>query len=552
MIARASQLFLPTLREPPADAEAASHRLLVRGGFIRQVGAGLWTFLPMGWRVHQKVVQIIREEMNAIGAQEMYEPIVTPAELWERSGRYGSPEVFKLEGRGDRRYVLALSHEETMAFHAREIQSYRELPQSWYQFANKARDEPRPRAGLLRVREFVMKDSYSFDADEAGLARSFELHEQAYRHIFDRCGLEYIVVEADVGLMGGDLSIEFQAPSAAGEDTIAVCKTCDYRANVQIARSTASPPQRPPALGEPEEIETPGVETIEALAELLDLHPSATAKAFPVVVDGAVVLALVRGDHRVNEFKLSQALGEWRPAHPDEIRDAFGAEGGSLGPVGAEVEIVADEALREGQFVTGANRTGWHLRGVEAGRDWQPSRWADLRLVEPGDRCSQDGGELELVTAIEVGNIFKLGTHYSEALGATYHDEQGTEHPIVMGSYGIGPARTVAAIIEQHHDEHGIAWPESVTPYDVHVVVLPGLEEQASEVAAALDGAGKDVLLDNRDLRAGEKFADADLIGCPWRVTVGKKTQEDGAVDLRRRESGDERRVPIADLGGSV
>jgi prolyl-tRNA synthetase len=552
MIARASKLFLPTLREPPADAEAASHRLLVRGGFIRQVGAGLWTFLPLGWRVHQKVVQIIREEMNAIGAQEMYEPIVTPAELWERSGRYGSPEVFKLQGRGDRRYVLALSHEETMAFHAREIQSYRELPQSWYQFANKARDEPRPRAGVLRVREFVMKDSYSFDVDEAGLGRSFDLHEQAYRAIFDRCGLDYIVVEADVGLMGGHLSIEFQAASSAGEDTIAVCQTCDYKANLQVARSTPPPPELPASLDAPEEIETPGVETIEALAELLDLPTSATAKAFPVVVDGSVVLALVRGDHRVNEFKLSQALGEWRPAHPDEIRDAFGAGGGSLGPVGAEVEIVADEALRNGQFVTGANRTGWHLRGVESGRDWQPSRWADLRLVEPGDRCPEDAGELELVTAIEVGNIFKLGTHYSEAMGAAYLDEQGTEHPIVMGSYGIGPARTIAAIIEQHHDEHGIAWPESVAPYDIHVVVLPGLEERASEVAAALAAAGKDVLLDDRDLRAGEKFADADLIGCPWRVTVGKKTQEDGAVDLRRRESGDERRVSIADLGGSV
>jgi prolyl-tRNA synthetase len=552
VIARASLLFLPTLREDPAEAEAASHRLLVRGGFIRQVGAGLWTYLPLGWRVHQKVVQIIREEMDAIGAQEMYEPIVTPAELWERSGRYGSPEVFKLQGRGDRRYVLALSHEETMAFHAREIQSYRELPQSWYQFANKARDEPRPRAGVLRVREFVMKDSYSFDVDDAGLARSFELHEHAYRRIFDRCGLEYIVVEADVGLMGGDLSIEFQALSAAGEDTIAACQTCDYKANVQIARSRPSAPRLPARLGGPEEIETPGVETIEALADLLDLDASATAKAYPVVVDGSVVLALVRGDHRVNEFKLSQAVGDWRPAHPDEIRGALGAEGGSLGPVGADVEIVADEALREGQFVTGANRTGWHLRGVEAGRDWQPGRWADLRLVEPGDRCPEDGSELRLVTAIEVGNIFKLGTHYSEALGATYLDEQGMEHPIVMGSYGIGPARTMAAIIEQHHDEHGIAWPDSVAPYDVHIVVLPGLEEKGEEVAQALDAAGKDVLLDDRDLRAGEKFADADLIGCPWRVTVGRKTAEDGAVDLRRRETGEERRVRIADLGGSV
>jgi prolyl-tRNA synthetase len=549
VIARASQLFLPTLRDDPADAEAPSHRLLVRGGFIRQVGAGLWTFLPLGWRVHQKVVQIIREEIDAIGGQEMYEPILTPAELWERSGRYDFPEVFKVQGRGDRRYVLALSHEETMTFHARELQSYRELPQIWYHFANKARDEPRPRGGLLRVREFIMKDSYSFDRDDEGLAGSFEKHEGAYRRIFDRCGIEYIVVEADVGVMGGELSIEFQAPCAVGEDTIAVCTTCDYKANIQVARGTATPALAPERLEAPEEVETPGVETIEGLAAFLGIDPTATSKAFPVVVGDRTVLALVRGDHRVNEFKLTQLVGDWRPAQAEEIREAFGAEGGSLGPVGVDLEIVADEALREGQFVTGANRTGRHLRGVESGRDWNASRWADLRVVEEGDRCPEDGGALELVTAIEVGNIFKLGTLYSEKLGATYLDESGGEHPLVMGCYGIGPGRTMAAVIEQNHDDKGIVWPREVAPYDVHVVALPGAEEIAEQAATAYDAAGLDVLLDDRDARAGEKFADADLIGCPIRITAGKKSLEDGKVDVRDRASGAEQRLAVADLG---
>jgi prolyl-tRNA synthetase len=545
---RASQLFIPTLRDDPGDAEAPSHRLLLRGGFIRQVGAGLYTFLPLGWKVHQKIVQIIREEMDAIGAQEMYEPVLTPAELWEKTGRYASPEVFKVQGR-DRRYVLALSHEETMAFHARELQSYRELPQAWYQFAVKGRDEPRPRGGLLRMREFIMKDSYSLDRDDEGLARSFDLHERAYRKIFDRCGLDYYVVEADVGLMGGELSIEFQAPCAVGEDTIAICSNGDYKANVQVARSRPTAPEFPEPLDAPEAVETPGIATIDDLARFLELDPRATSKAFPVVADGKVVLALVRGDHRVNEFKLTQTVGpDWRPAHPDEIRETFGAEGGSLGPVGVGVEVVADEALREGQFVAGANRTGWHLLGVEAGRDFEPARWADIRVVEEGDTCPVCDGTLRLEAAIEVGNIFKLGTRYSEALGATYLDEGGTEHPIVMGSYGIGPGRTMAAIVEQHNDEQGIAWPESVAPYEVHVVALPGAEEIAERAAAAIEARGRSVLVDDRDRRAGEKFADADLIGCPVRVTAGKKSLEDGAVDVRDRATGEERRVAVEDL----
>ena len=549
MATLASKLHLPTLREDPGDAEAISHKLLVRGGFVRQVGAGLFSFLPLGWRVHQRVVQIIREEMNAIDGQEMYEPIITPAELWEKSGRYNLPEVFRLSGRGDRRYVLALSHEETMALHARELHSYRQLPQTWYQFAVKGRDEPRPRGGLLRLREFIMKDSYTFDRDDAGLAESFQRHEAAYRKIFDRCGIEYYVVESDVGVMGGDLSIEFQAPCAAGEDTIAICSVCDYKANVQVATSKVTRPPAGEPLDAPREVETPGVETIEALAAFLKIDPRTTSKAFPVVAEGEMVLALVRGDHRINEFKLGQALeADWRPAQADEIKEAFGADGGSLGPVGVEVKVLADDALREGQFVAGANRTGWHLLGVEAGRDWTPSAFVDLRMVEEGDMCPLCGGTLRLESAIEVGNIFKLGTHYSEALGASYLDENGSEHPIVMGSYGIGPARTMAAAIEQHHDENGIAWPETIAPYEVHIVALPGAEEIAEQAAVAIEARGRTVLLDDRDKRAGEKFADADLIGCPVRVTAGKKSLEDGAVDIRDRATGVEQRVPVVDL----
>jgi prolyl-tRNA synthetase len=549
MATRASQIHLPTLREDPGDAEATSHKLLLRGGFVRQVGAGLFSFLPLGWRVHQKTVQIIREEMNAIGGQEMYEPVITPAELWEKTGRYDFPEVFKFSGRGDRRYVLALSHEETMAFHARELHSYRQLPQTWYQFAVKGRDEPRPRGGLLRLREFIMKDSYSFDRDDEGLAASFDRHESAYRKIFDRCGIEYYVVESDVGVMGGDLSIEFQAPCATGEDTIAICETCDYKANVQVATSQVSQPSFGERLDAPKEVATPGIETIAQLAEFLKIDPRTTSKAFPVVASGKVVLALVRGDQRVNEFKLGQALkGDWRPAQADEIAEAFGAEGGSLGPVGTTVDVIADDSLREGQFVTGANRTGWHLLGVEAGRDWNPSAFADLRVVEEGDACPLCGGTLRLENAIEVGNIFKLGTRYAEALGATYLDENGKEHPIVMGSYGIGPARTMAAAVEQHHDENGIAWPETIAPYEVHVIALTGAEEIAEQAAAAIEARGRSVLLDDRPQRAGEKFADADLIGCPVRVTAGKKSLEDGAVDIRDRATGVEQRVPVAEL----
>jgi prolyl-tRNA synthetase len=545
---RASQLFLPTLREDPADAEAASHKLLVRGAFTRQVGTGLWTFLPLGWRVHQKIVQIIREEMDAIGAQEVLMPVLTPAELWQATGRYEIPEVFKLTDRNHRQFVLPLSHEETVTFHAREIRSYRELPQMLYHFQTKDRDEPRPRAGLIRVREFIMKDAYSFDRDEEGLQRSFELHAGAYDRVFERCELEVHAVQAESGMMGGSASRDYLAPAEAGENTLVTCERGDYAADLEIARGIPRPPEFPAALDEPEPVDTPGTATIEALAELLGIDAAATSKAMPVVVDGRVVLSLIRGDDRLDEAKLAAVLGgATRPATEEEIRVTFGADPGSIGPVGVAVEVVADETLREGQFVAGANQSGRHLRGVQAVRDYQAT-FADIREVREGDRCPNCGGALRLHTAIEVGHIFKLETFYSEPLAATFLDEDGKEKPLIMGSYGIGPARTMAAVVEQHHDERGIAWPRAVAPYDVHVVGLPGLEGEADEVAGSLEQSGRQVLLDDRDLRAGEKFADADLIGCPIRVTVGRKTLEDGAVDVLERATGEERRVAVAEI----
>ena len=550
MIARASQLFLPTLREDPADAEAVSHKLLVRGGFIRQVAAGVWTFLPLGWRVHRKVERIIREEMDAIGAQEMLMPVLTPLELWQQSKRDFIEELFRLKDRKGADYVLPLTHEETVSFHARELQSYRQLPQMLYHFAIKERDEPRPGKGLIRLREFIMKDAYSFDRDEAGLDVSFDEQRGAYRRIMDRCGVTTYDVEAEPGMMGGSESVDFLAPAGAGENTLVTCANGDFAADIEVARTIPRAPRLPERLDAPEEVETPGIGTIEALSAFLDIDPAATSKAMPVVGhDGAVVLALVRGDDRVEPAKLDAALGgPSRPATDDEIRAAFGASGGSLGPVGFGGEIVADEALREGQFVAGANRDGRHLRGVEAGRDYEP-RFADLRESGETDTCPVCGGALRFETAIELGHIFKLGTRYSEPLDATFLDEDGREKPVVMGSYGIGPARIMAAAVEQSHDDRGIVWPAGIAPYDAHVVALPGAEEIALAAAEALSAAGLDVLLDDREQRAGEKFADADLIGCPLRVTAGKKSLEDGMVDVRDRARGDEKRLNVADLG---
>ena len=553
MLARQSQLFIPTLREAPADAEAVSHKLLVRGGYIRQVAAGVWTFLPLGWRVHQKVVQIIREEMDAIGAQEMLMPVLTPIELWQHTKRDHIDELFRLKDRNGRDYVLPMTHEETVTFHAKEISSYRQLPQLLYHFSIKERDEPRSRGGLLRLREFIMKDGYSFDRDEAGLDVAFQKHEEAYHRMFQRAGLAYSAVQAESGMMGGKESVDFLAPSGSGENTLVTCENGDFAADLEVARGVPRTAELPERLDAPKEVATPGVTTIEALAEMLGLDTAATSKAMPVVTkEGRLVLGLVRGDDRLSDPKMVTALGsDYRPATDEEIREAFGAGGGSLGPVGTGVEVVADEALREGQYVAGANRDGWHLLGVEAGRDYEP-RFADISKSREGDRCPGCGGALRFQIAIEVGHIFKFSDRYSTPLGATFLDEDGTEKPLIGGSYGVGPARVMAAVVEQHHDDNGIVWPASVAPYDIHVLSLDGgvaeVVAEAEKVAAVLEEAGLDVLLDDRDERPGEKFADADLIGAPLRVIAGKKTLDDGAVDVRRRDGSAEGRVPVSEV----
>jgi prolyl-tRNA synthetase len=547
---RLSRYFLPTTREDPADAEAASHRLLVRAGLARQIGAGLWSWLPAGWRSHRKVEQIVREELDAIGSGEMLMPVLQPAELWKKTGRYEIDELFKLRDRRDAELVLGMTHEEIVTLHAaREIRSYRDLPKLLYHFQTKERDEPRPRAGVLRTREFIMKDSYSFDRDEAGLEESYRLHIEAYDKIFDRSALEWYRVVGDVGMMGGSGAHEYMAPCAAGENDVAL-SDAGYAANLEIASANAQPVELPEGLPGPEPVETPGATTIEAVTGMLGVPAGALIKALPVVVEGrGPVLVLVRGDHRLNEIKLQNTLGApARPAEAQEVRDLFGTEPGFIGPIGAQVDVLADEALHGLHgLVTGANELDTHLRGVEPGRDFEPE-WVDVRRVEAGDRCPA-GGEIRIEPAIEVANIFKLGTRYSEPLGARYLDEQGKEQPIVMGSYGIGPARIVAAAIEQFHDEQGIAWPRALAPFDVELITLGKEGEEARTVADRLydelRAAGLQVLYDDREGSAGEKFADAELLGCPLRLTIGKRGLEAGQVDAQIRRGQEQRSLPL-------
>jgi len=548
---RLSRYFLPTTREAPADAEAASHRLVVRAGLARQVGAGLWTWLPAGWRAHRRVEQVVREEMDAIGSGEMLMPVLQPAELWKTSGRYDIDEVFKLKDRRGADLVLAMTHEENLTYHvSREVRSYRDLPKLLYHFQTKERDEPRPRAGVLRTREFIMKDAYTFDRDREGLDRSYELHVGAYDRIFDRCGLEWYRVESDVGMMGGFGAHEYMAPCAAGENDVAL-SDAGYAANVEVASATAQPVAGlPDPLPEPRPEKTPGATTIDAVAGMLGVPAGALIKAFPVLVeDRGPVLVVTRGDHRLNEIKLQNALGAVsRPAEGAEVRELFGAEPGFIGPVESSVEVVADEALRGlSGLVAGGNEHDVHLVGVEPGRDFEPA-WADVRRVEPGDACSS-GRPIRIEPAIEVGNIFKLGTRFSEPLGARYLDEEGREQLIWMGSYGIGPARIVAAAIEQYHDEQGIAWPRAVAPFDVEVVTLgkPGepARELADDLYMDLLDAGLDVLYDDREASPGQKFADAELLGCPLRLTVGKKGIEAGELEAQIRRGREKRALPL-------
>jgi prolyl-tRNA synthetase len=539
---RLSSYLLPTEKEAPADAEALSHKLMVRAGLVRQVGAGLWSWLPAGWRGQRRIEAILREEMNRIGAQEMLMPVIQPAELWKRSGRYAIEELFKLEDRRGAELVLALTHEEAVTSHvAQVVRSYRDLPLILYHIQVKGRDELRPRAGVLRTREFVMKDSYSFDRDQAGLEVSYARHIEAYDRIFDRCGLRWYRVAGDVGLMGGSGAHEYMAPCAAGENEVALAP--GYAANVEVASAQAKPVGLEPARDSPQEVHTPGANTIAALAAQLELAEGALLKAFPVVgEERGLVLVLLRGDHRVNEFKLARALGgPWRPASEQEIAAQIGPPG-FLGPIGNDVPVLLDAGVEPGGYVVGANRADFHLRGVEPGRDFAFEQ-VDIRSVEVGDLV--DGHPIAIEPAIEVGNIFQLGTRYSAALGASYLDEQGKEQLIWMGSYGIGPARIAAAAVEQYADEAGISWPAAIAPFMVHLVVLgkPGSAERelADSLYEQLAEGGIDVVYDDRDLGAGQKFADADLLGAPVRLTLGRRAAESGEVEVQLRRGSEAR-----------
>ena len=558
---RWSSLFIPTLRDAPAEAEAVSHQLLVRGGFMRQLQSGHYSMLPLGWRVHQKVAQVIRQEMDAIGAQEFHLPAMHPASLWQASGRWESigEEMFRLTDRKGADLALGMTHEEVFASLSLELSSYRDLPQIWYQIQWKFRDEPRPKSGLLRVREFAMKDSYSFDLDDAGLDRSFDLHHDAYLRTFRRLDLDAQPVEASSGAMGGSASIEFMVESDAGEDDVAICEGCGYAANVERATAAPDPVENRPGSDSPEAFPTPGVRTIAALAEAG--HPPVhQVKTLVYRVDGALTLILLRGDHPFLEQKFADATGavDIVPAEADEIRAALGASPGSLGAVGvSNLAIYADEALRgRSGMTTGANEDDVHLAGVDVERDVAVDHWINVRGILDGEACASCGETLRVARCIEAGHIFKLGRKYSEALGVTVLDAEGENRVPTMGSYGIGVGRAMAAVAETHHDENGLIWPMAIAPYEVVLTVVKVDHEESMAVAERLyddlQSAGVDVLLDDRDGRAGVKFADAELVGIPLRVTIGPRGIENGQLELTTRADGEQVDVPTDEIAGQL
>ena len=569
---RWSNYFIPTLREDPADAEVISHKLLLRAGVVRQLSAGIYSLLPLGQRIALKVMQILREEMNAIGGQEFYLPALHPAEIWQESGRWDAigDEMFRLKDRKNTDMCLGMTHEEVFTAIARnEIRSYKQLPQVWYQIQIKFRDEARPKSGLIRVRSFIMKDAYTFDVDRAGLDKSFLDQREAYKKIFTRCGIKFLIVEASSGAMGGSESNEFMARTPAGEDLIVSCPNCGYAANLEKATSRVPAANDDSGPAAPEEFPTPGVRTIEDLTTFpggAEAARQIKSLVYFATIDGEPrpVLVLLRGDHQLHETKLADALGSTaaRPAHPEEIRGLLGASAGSLGGVGAkdkartakmELRIVADSSLKgRHNMTTGANKDDHHLRGVDIDRDIPVDRWVDLRTVESGEGCPRcDSGVLEVFKGMEIGHIFKLGTKYSDSMGATVLTQDGKQVPIVMGSYGIGVERIIAAAVEQRHDNDGIIWPKSLTPFDVVVTITnmkqDDLREAGEKLYNDLQRAGLDVLLDDRDERAGVKFKDADLIGIPYRITIGKKIG-DGVVELYDRGAKQSEDVKISDV----
>jgi len=560
---RWSNLFVPTLRDAPGDAEAASHKLLLQAGFVRQLHSGHYSLLPLGWRVHEKIADVIRLHINALGGQEFHLPAMHPARLWQRSGRWElmGDEMFRLKDRKGAEMALGMTHEEVFANHAAEISSYRDLPQQWYQIQLKFRDEPRAKSGLLRVREFFMKDAYSFDIDEAGLDVSFQAYKDAYIQIFKHLSLPAVPVDASSGSMGGSGSNEFMVPSTAGEDDVVMCVGCGYAANVERANSVVAEVADTPPPDAPELFDTPGVRTIAALA---DFEGGASAdrqiKTMVMVADDEIVLALVRGDHGLNEQKLSDGLAAvtLRPASPDEAQKALGAMPGSLGAVAVtDIRIVADHALQgRTNMTTGANIDDKHYRGVDIARDIAVGEWLDLRTVTAGEPCIGCGQSLEIVRCIETGHIFKLGRKYTEAMGMLVLDEHGDKQVPIMGSYGIGIGRALASIVETHHDENGMKWPVAVAPFEVSVIMVSMRDEDTvaagEDLYKQLRQRGIDVVLDDRDARAGVKFADTELTGIPWRVTVGPKGVAAGMAELTSRLTGETIEVPMADVVNQV
>ncbi|GAQ94051.1 prolyl-tRNA synthetase [Thermodesulfovibrio aggregans] len=555
---RYSKLFIPTMREIPSGINAISHILMLKAGYVRQLAAGLFIFLPLGWRVLNKINTILKEEMERIGAQEISMPILHPAEIWQQTGRWYTikEEMFRLKDRTGRDMCLGMTHEEIMAWIAsKEIKSYRQLPQIWYQIQTKLRDEARPRGGVLRTREFIMKDSYSFDVDWEGLDRSYNLHAEAYHRIFTRCGLKYYQVESDPGVMGDMESHEFMAPTPAGEDDIVLCDKCGYAANIEVAKSQF--PTLSPLNLEYKEVYTPQKKSVKEVAEFLGLDEKYFIKSLLVISEkNEPVLVMIRGDQELNEKKLARIIGEFRFATAEEALDIVGVEIGFIGPTEHKIKKIADLSIQKGiSYISGANKKDYHLQGIIPEKHFD-AQWTDIRKVKEKDNCPKCGNPLKIEKAIEVGNIFKLGTKYTEPLNAYFLDKDGKEKPIIMGSYGIGPARVAAAAIEQNHDADGIIWPKSIAPFDIEIIPLnmadektiriaEDLYEKVTEIYNSFADRHMEVLIDDRDERPGVKFKDADLIGIPIQVIIGEKVLKENKIEIKKRRTKESKKVPI-------
>lgn len=554
---RYTNLFIPTLRETPSGVNAISHILMLKAGYVRQLAAGLFVFLPLGWRVLNKINNILKEEMEKIGAQEISMPILHPAEIWQQTGRWYTikEEMFRLKDRTGRDMCLGMTHEEIMAWIAsKEIKSYRQLPQVWYQIQTKLRDEARPRGGILRTREFIMKDSYSFDADEDGLNKNYKLHEQAYHKIFSRCGLKYYQVESDPGIMGDMESHEFMVPTSAGEDDIVLCDNCGYAANIEVAKSIIKSPDLIEM--KLKEIYTPGKKTIKEVSEFIGFDERYFIKSLLLITEKEPVLVLIRGDQDINEKKLERLIGDFTFASREEAIKITGTEIGFIGPIDQKIKIIADLSINKNLFyISGANKVDYHIQGIQPLKHFE-AQWADIRKVKEGENCPKCEGILKIEKAIEVGNIFKLGTKYTIPLHVTFLDKDGKEKPIIMGSYGIGPARVAAAAIEQNYDENGIIWPKSIAPFDIEIIPLnitdqktlkiaEELYQKISEIYNSFADRHMEVLLDDRQERPGVKFKDADLIGIPIHVIIGEKNLKHNKIEIKKRRTKESKIVSI-------